>query len=274
MPDSTGDAGEREFSRGVRRIAGDLIDGCVAHHGESAAQSRQHEEHCAMLRAMNGLVALCERYESASSAPVGGERERMVDAQVEVWLRELKYDITDDASMRAMSEVDTDKLYTLLGQFARIVHRATPPARPEVSEAPIRYDQRPDGCWAACLAGLARLPHDAIADLLPVDVSEEGWPAYERAVKIALAERGFVHLAYEMQGEGGLVAPRGFAIATGRSSRGVLHSVIVRNGVLWHDPHPSREGLTTLAHYEVLIPSIPEPVGAAALSTPGAKEGE
>lgn len=38
--------------------------------------------------------------------------------------------------------------------------------------------------------------------------------------------------------------------ASGKSSRGVDHIVIYKNGVLFHDPHPSDEGLIAGSEYE------------------------
>ncbi|GEP38868.1 hypothetical protein NPS01_25310 [Nocardioides psychrotolerans] len=34
-----------------------------------------------------------------------------------------------------------------------------------------------------------------------------------------------------------------FALVAGMSPRGVMHQVIYREGRLWHDPHPSRDGV-------------------------------
>lgn len=48
-------------------------------------------------------------------------------------------------------------------------------------------------------------------------------------------------------------APDGFAICSGRSPRGAFyHAVVVEDGVIVHDPHPSRDGLLTRAHYITL----------------------
>lgn len=42
-------------------------------------------------------------------------------------------------------------------------------------------------------------------------------------------------------------------IAVGPSSRGVDHVVIYMNGVLFHDPHPSSEGLLKVNNYTELV---------------------
>jgi hypothetical protein len=37
--------------------------------------------------------------------------------------------------------------------------------------------------------------------------------------------------------------PEEVVFVSGPGSRGVAHQVLYRDGVLWHDPHPSRDGL-------------------------------
>lgn len=118
---------------------------------------------------------------------------------------------------------------------------------------PFRYDQHDGGCWVACLAGLARLPQDTLRVPRADELTEAHWPAYSREIRRTLAAHGFLHFTTEFPGAP-RIAPPGFAVEFGRSARGVLHAIIVRDGVLWHDPHPSREGLVTHAGYEVLVP--------------------
>lgn len=43
-------------------------------------------------------------------------------------------------------------------------------------------------------------------------------------------------------------------LACGPGSRGVSHMVIYRNGSLFHDPHPSREGLQYVSYSIILYP--------------------
>ena len=52
--------------------------------------------------------------------------------------------------------------------------------------------------------------------------------------------------------------PLGFALAGGVSPRGVKHFVVVKDGQLWHDPHPSRAGLVgEVEEYCILIRIAP-----------------
>lgn len=122
---------------------------------------------------------------------------------------------------------------------------------------PTRYDQVPDGCWVACIAGLTGIPHDDLTALVPrlPDGSFDGsmGTEYHNAVNQTLRSRGW---RLERLGPD---VPKGYAIGSGTSPRGMYHAVIVRDGKLWHDPHPSREGVTALDTYEVLTPLVDSP---------------
>jgi len=45
-----------------------------------------------------------------------------------------------------------------------------------------------------------------------------------------------------------------FYFAIGPSQRGVKHMVIWQNGKIYHDPHPSNDGLLSVDYWEYLIP--------------------
>mgnify|MGYP001584485203 CR=1 FL=1 len=86
-----------DFTRRIRKVAGDLIDACVEEHGEGIAQLPAHESRCPFLRAMNELVVLCEAEEDrrlvpssppSGGAPVGsGERDYLAEHHSECALR-------------------------------------------------------------------------------------------------------------------------------------------------------------------------------------------
>jgi hypothetical protein len=124
------------------------------------------------------------------------------------------------------------------------------------TETPARYDQVPSGCWPACLAGLTGIPHDALARLVP-DVPTERlvsdddiWREYHNAINGALHQHGWMYAQL------GSRIPRGFAIGIGPGPRGHMHSAIVLDGVLWHDPHPSRAGVERLTSFEIVVPIL------------------
>jgi hypothetical protein len=124
----------------------------------------------------------------------------------------------------------------------------------ETTVCPTRYTQVPDGCWVACIAGLTDIPHEEFTALVPYHEGRfDGsmGTEYRNAVNALLRSRG-----WRLESVGPDV-PRGFAIGSGTSPRGLFHAVIVRDGALWHDPHPSREGLVALESCEVVIPIHP-----------------
>jgi hypothetical protein len=55
--------------------------------------------------------------------------------------------------------------------------------------------------------------------------------------------------------------PKGLHIAGGQSTRGLDHVVLVEDGRMVHDPHPSRAGLLEIEDYWLMIPLAVE-VGA------------
>lgn len=141
---------------------------------------------------------------------------------------------------------------------------------------PRKLDQVPSGCWVACIAAITHLPHDELTEFLPLDlrrlmelrnaaISErpddwydderviacnDAWNEYHNRVNEYLRSHGW-RLAYL-----GEDAPRGFAMAYGPAVRGFDHAVVVLDGKLWHDPHPSRDGLLSVSAYELLVPLV------------------
>lgn len=117
---------------------------------------------------------------------------------------------------------------------------------------PARYDQPTNGCWVACIAGLTGIPLDELAPLIPA--ADEGdyealsrrGAEYHNAVIAKMHAHGWT-LAYL-----GTRVPAGYSIASGQSPRGILHAVIAKDGVLWHDPHESRAGCE-IKEYEVVL---------------------
>jgi hypothetical protein len=47
-----------------------------------------------------------------------------------------------------------------------------------------------------------------------------------------------------------------FYFAVGPSARGVNHMVVYQNGKIFHDPHPSNDGLELIHYYEYLVPIL------------------
>lgn len=126
----------------------------------------------------------------------------------------------------------------------------------DVLNEPEKVDQRPNGCWAACIATITGIALDELDQGIPED-ADDAWFNANRArlmndMHLRLRQRGwfFAHLWKN--------APRGLAIAGGSSPRGLAigHAVVVKDGKLWHDPHPSRAGIVDVEGYDILIPIL------------------
>jgi hypothetical protein len=124
---------------------------------------------------------------------------------------------------------------------------------------PRRITQVPAGCWVACIAGLTDIDHDDLAALVPA-LSEDpqeaekqmrsAWSDYHNAVVKLMHNRGwsYAHMGNRI--------PRGYSVAVGESPRGVGHAVIALDGKCWWDPHPSREGISNITSFEVVLPIL------------------
>lgn len=122
--------------------------------------------------------------------------------------------------------------------------------RDEAREEPRKLTQYPNGCWVACIAGLTGLDHGDLALLVPLERTRDTYREYNNAVVRYMRERGW---RVACLGED---IPKGYAIASGMSPRGVKHAVIVKDGELWHDPHPDGGGITGVYEYEICAPLI------------------
>ncbi len=96
---------------------------------------------------------------------------------------------------------------------------------------------KPNGnCFGACVASILELPVEEVWEAGALDGDEFwlGWKSW-------LESRGwsFVHILAGAW----FLPPRGHAIANGDSDRGLPHSVVMLDGKMVHDPHPSGTGL-------------------------------
>ena len=101
---------------------------------------------------------------------------------------------------------------------------------------------------------LTGIPLDELSQGIPTDADDAWWDAHATHLHNDMMHRlrarrwRLEHIGRDV--------PRGYAIASGPSPRGtnIQHAVVVKDGELWHDPHPSRAGVLSIETYEVLIP--------------------
>lgn len=128
-----------------------------------------------------------------------------------------------------------------------------------------RFGYPGGNCFAACMASVFEIPLEATPDLAEQDWSNDSkwWQLWIDW----LAERNCA-LLLTKPGEG-WPHPKGYALAGGKSPRGDFdHSVVVLDGKLVHDPHPSRAGVvgpfTDFTLFYPLDPAKPMRIGGAA----------
>lgn len=109
--------------------------------------------------------------------------------------------------------------------------------------------KRKGNCVAACVASIVAVPLERVPhfiefgiaygdsdDVHAVSAGNNWW-----AMMLGyLAANGYWPVELEAITD---ADPDEFLLVAGMSPRGVLHQVIYREGRLWHDPHPSRDGV-------------------------------
>ncbi len=128
---------------------------------------------------------------------------------------------------------------------------------------PERIDQTVTGpkgnCFSACLAMMLGLTISEVPNFCEAPgFDEDPGPAFMRAFHVWLNVRGWGHIT--MNAEGMLFRryfSKGYVIAAGMTARGMLHSVIYKDGELWYDPHPSHIGIHAVLEVDLLFPLEP-----------------
>lgn len=107
-------------------------------------------------------------------------------------------------------------------------------------------------CTEASVATILGISLDEVPKFAAAgpDVSDF-WDAFEAF----LTSRGY----YAMLCTGGFRPPCLY-LASGPSSRGCKHMVVMKENELFHDPHPSREGISEIDHVYLLVPIDPRGV--------------
>ena len=112
-------------------------------------------------------------------------------------------------------------------------------------------DKQHGDCWRTCIASIL----ECDIDLFPYHNGDIDWEDEYQEVCTILESIGYEYssIPVHLLREGDLDSPdtQGYVIAVGKSSRGVLHSVVWKNG-LAHDPHPDSNGLCDIIRFEIL----------------------
>lgn len=105
--------------------------------------------------------------------------------------------------------------------------------------------KRKGNCVSACVATFLGRPLDQVPHFVEIDEGatvdgSEGSTAWWWLLVGYMAGHGYWphQLASPQDADPGEIV-----FVAGMSERGVLHQVLYRDGVLWHDPHPSRAGV-------------------------------
>jgi len=95
-------------------------------------------------------------------------------------------------------------------------------------------------CFAACVASLLEVGIGEVLDDSELLEGKNWWPAWLRW----LSQRGYGLLHISNNPPAWFFPVAGYSIMSGKSPRGNFgHSVVALDGVMIHDPHPSRAGL-------------------------------
>ena len=113
-------------------------------------------------------------------------------------------------------------------------------------------------CWRACLAGLLGLGLEDV----PVDCTPHGdadnWRDELRKWSVKSFGLSPVFLRIEHTDTVADFVPVCGCIVIGRGPRGRDHCVLFKKGKLWHDPHPSRDGLVKCKLVVLLAAADPD----------------
>lgn len=127
-----------------------------------------------------------------------------------------------------------------------------------------RFGRGEGNCWAAAIASILERPLEDFAAFHEAfclwaafyEEGRDGECPWEIRVghRVALAEMGW-SISYQDNFLEPMI-PRGYAIASGPGPRGCDHATVALDGVIVHDPHPSRDGLLEISYFEWLVPVV------------------
>lgn len=126
-------------------------------------------------------------------------------------------------------------------------------------------------CFAAVVASILEIPIDEVpnvevlffldgnrkfywSEVMQTFLNGKGWELcndYRYAVlhdeNFGISENSFYNKEQSLE-----YCKDKYYLVSGKSKRGVYHVCIYRNGLLVHDPHPTKEGILTFENFETL----------------------
>ncbi len=120
-------------------------------------------------------------------------------------------------------------------------------------------------CFPACVASILEIPISEVpnvevfyhmedssywAEVMQTFLNSKGWEwSGDMRYSVFHPDTG-AHFAKEVEDEFKQKLKDTYYLAIGNSPRGIRHVCVYQNGVLVHDPHPSRDGLATVDRFE------------------------
>lgn len=115
-------------------------------------------------------------------------------------------------------------------------------------------------CFSACLAAMLGIRLSDVPNFFDLGTNDREWWI---AVRTWLADFNIGVINIGMWGDY-LKNQKGFLIVGGMGKRGHHHAVIFKDGELWHDPHPDKDGIEAPDSVDLLYPLNPlRPFGRA-----------
>lgn len=109
-------------------------------------------------------------------------------------------------------------------------------------------------CLATCYACYFDIEANNVPQFQFLFDCKEPEGYWDRVVGDWLSYKGYKREFYPPETEPSQHGHDDYYFAYGLSPRGIMHQVIYKNGILFHDPHPSHDGLVEIKGYEVLKP--------------------
>ena len=118
----------------------------------------------------------------------------------------------------------------------------------------------PGNCWAACVATMLGIPLERVPEALRLEKdADKRWDAYQRFLSTFNLRAISLSVPSEHLDDYWEALGDALVHVAGPSPRDPSwnHGVIYCGGKLWHDPHPSGDGISGIAEIEFWVPLDP-----------------